>query len=134
MPAYHPAELHALFLDAFNRGDVRAVVALYEPNALLLVGGESAVGSSSIRAAFERALAGRGHMTLERRHVHESPNGVALLHASWVIEYPNEADEESTTRGLSSEVVRKQTDGTWLFVIDNPYSPCSVQAKQGTTW
>jgi hypothetical protein len=27
------------------------------------------------------------------------------------------------TRGLSTEVVRKQPDGTWLFVIDSPYTP-----------
>ena len=25
--------------------------------------------------------------------------------------------------GLSSEVVRRQPDGTWLFVLDNPYTP-----------
>lgn len=125
MPAYHPVELHALFLDAFNRGDVNAVLALYEPNALLLVGAEGVVGSSGIRSAFERALALRGHMTLETRQVHESPAGLAVLHASWVIEYASKTEKESTRRGLSTEVVRKQTDGTWLFVIDNPYSPRS---------
>jgi hypothetical protein len=26
-------------------------------------------------------------------------------------------------RKLLVEVVRKQPDGTWLFVIDNPYTP-----------
>jgi hypothetical protein len=30
---------------------------------------------------------------------------------------------EIATRGLSTEVARKQPDGTWLFVIDNPYTP-----------
>ena len=37
MKAHSPAEIHQLFLDAFNRGDVEGVVALYEPNAVLIV-------------------------------------------------------------------------------------------------
>jgi hypothetical protein len=33
MPAYQPFELHALFVAAFNGGDVDALMALYGPNA-----------------------------------------------------------------------------------------------------
>jgi ketosteroid isomerase-like protein len=46
-----------------------------------------------------------------------------VLHGSWVIEPQTEMAADIVTRGLSTEVVRKQPDGTWLFVIDNPYSP-----------
>ena len=38
MPATKPQDIHTLFLDAFNRGDVDALVALYEPDALLVTG------------------------------------------------------------------------------------------------
>jgi hypothetical protein len=31
MPAYSPADIHPLFEAAFNRGDVGALTALYEP-------------------------------------------------------------------------------------------------------
>jgi ketosteroid isomerase-like protein len=30
-----------------------------------------------------------------------------------------------TTRGLSTEVVRRQADGSWRFAIDNPHTPPS---------
>lgn len=36
MGAQTPDQLHSLFLDAFNRGDVDTIVALYEPTACLI--------------------------------------------------------------------------------------------------
>ena len=123
MPAYNPAEIHTLFRHAFNLGDVEALIALYEPNAVLVVDGKAVTGRESIRKALESVLVRRGRMTLETRSVVESLQGLAVLHGSWVIEPPAGIGVEIATRGLSTEVVRKQPDGTWLFVIDSPYTP-----------
>ena len=123
MPAYNPAEMHTLFRQAFNLGDVEALIALYEPNAVLVVDGKKLIGRESIRKALESFLARRGRMTLETRAVVESQHGLAVLHGGWVIEPPMGMGTEIATRGLSTEVVRKQPDGTWLFVIDSPYTP-----------
>ena len=127
MPAHTPVEIHTLFLQAFNRRDIEALVALYEPNAVLLVDGNEVVGHESIRKAYERSLAIRGRMTLETRAAVES-GGLAVLHAGWMIEPPPGMAVEVATRGVSTEVVRKQRDGTWLFVIDNPYTPLPFPA------
>ena len=62
-------------------------------------------------------------MTLETRAVVASDLGHAVLHAGWVIEFRMGTGSEIATRGLSTEIVRKQPDGTWLVVIDNPYTP-----------
>lgn len=123
MPAYNPAEIHTLFRYAFNLGDVEALLALYEPNAILVVDGKAVTGREFIRKALETFLARRGRMTLETRAVVESQQGLALLHGGWVLEPPTETAAGMATRGLSTELVRKQPDGTWLFVIDSPYTP-----------
>ena len=123
MPAYNPAEIHTLFRHAFNLGDVEALIALYEPSAVLVVGGKELIGRESIRKALEGFLARRGRMTLETRAVVESQQGLAVLHGRWTIEPPEEMGAEIATQGISTEVVRKQPDGTWLFVIDNPFTP-----------
>lgn len=125
MPAYKPAEIHTLFSNAFNLGDVEALLALYEPHAVLVVDRKEVTGRENIRMALESFLSRRGRMTLETRVVVESQHGLALLHGGWVIEPPTGMGAELATRGLSTEVVRKQPDGTWLFVIDNPYTPAS---------
>ena len=56
MPAYSPAEIHTLFQHAFNLGDVEALIALYEPSAVLVVDGKSVIGRENIRDALESLL------------------------------------------------------------------------------
>ena len=123
MSAHNPAEIHTLFRHAFNLGDVEALIALYEPDAVLVVDGKAVTGRESIRKALESFVVRRGRMTLETRAVVESQQGLAVLYGGWVIEPPEGMGAGIATRGLSTEVVRKQPDGTWLFVIDNPYTP-----------
>ena len=123
MPAHRPAELHALFVEAFNRGDVEALMALYEPGATLVLGNECVTGSERLRGALETWLARRGHMTLVTRAVIESPEGLAVLHGDWTVEPATETDTVGITKGVSTEVVRKQPDRSWRFVIDNPNTP-----------
>ncbi len=86
MPAKTPSEIHALFLDAFNRADLEGLVALYEPNAVLFISGQPAVGRDAIREAYQGLLAGRGQMALETRSVVESSEGLAVLHAGWTLQ------------------------------------------------
>ena len=121
MPAHKPGELHAIFREAFNRGDVEALAALYESGATLVVNGEPVTGVERVRAAIETWLAPpRGHMRLDTRAVIESPAGLAVLHGTWTIE--TAGGPPSTAHGVSTEVARRQADGTWRFVIDCPHS------------
>ena len=118
MTARTPAGLHALFQEAFNRGDVDALVSLYEREAILIVGGEQVSGPENLRAALASLVSAGGTMTLRTHSIEESPTGLALLHGDWVV---HRSGGHQTTRGMSAEVARRQPDGRWLFVIDNPY-------------
>ena len=57
-------------------------------------------------------------MELETRSTIESGEGLAVLHAGWTLHTSG-----STARGISTEVVRRQPDGRWLFIIDEPRTP-----------
>ena len=122
MPAYQPADLHTLFRAAFNRRDVEALVSLYEPDATLVVSGAPVTGADSIRTTLASWLSRKGQMQLETRVVIESRNGLAVLHGVWAIS-PEAGEDSPATRGVSTEVVRRQRDGTWRFVIDSPHTP-----------
>ena len=115
-----PQEIHELFLDAFNRADLDALAALYEANAILVTQSEAAVGRDAIRAAYRRILSDGGRMELQTRKVVDSGDGLALLHAAWTLHRKGTA-----ISGLSTEVVRRQADGSWLFVLDEPRTPAS---------
>jgi uncharacterized protein (TIGR02246 family) len=118
VPARIPQDIHSLFLDAFNRADVEALVALYEPNALLVAGKASALGHDAIRKAYEKIVVDGARMELTTHTVLESSEGLAVLHASWTYHRGG-----SASPGLSTEVVRRQPDGSWLFVIDETRTP-----------
>jgi len=118
MPAADPSKIHTLFLDAFNRADVEALVELYEPGAALVTRDGIVTGHEAIREAYQHMLAGRPSMELETRAVVESSEGLAVLHAGWTYHRGG-----TSTPGLSTEVVRRQPDGRWLFVIDEPRTP-----------
>jgi uncharacterized protein (TIGR02246 family) len=123
MDKHGPAHIHVLFLAAFNAGDIDSLVALYEPDAVLVVNGQPVIGQRLIRNAYESFLAGRPRMTLETRSAVIFDGNLAVLHGDWVLETAPADATGKTTRGLSTEVVRRQADGSWRFVIDNPHTP-----------
>lgn len=54
-----PEQLHRAFQDAFNRHDLEAIVALYEPGAVLVGADGPVQGTDAIRERYRFALATR---------------------------------------------------------------------------
>jgi ketosteroid isomerase-like protein len=105
--ALHPEDLDRLFLERANAGDVEGVVALYEPDAVLAVApGRLAVGAQAIRDVYTVLLASPPRFTGVIRPAVRNGD-IALT---------------STTRAGNAtvEVARRQPDGTWLWMIDQP--------------
>jgi uncharacterized protein (TIGR02246 family) len=123
MPAPRPTELHVLFAEAFNRGDIKGLLALYEPGATVIVSGKPMVGQERVRAAIEKWLGAGGQMTLDTRAVIEGPDGLVVLHGAWAVRTSERGASETIRQGLSTEVARRQLDGTWRLIIDNPDTP-----------
>ena len=112
-----PVELHQSVQDAFNAGDVEALVRLYEPDATLLgENGETAVGVDAIREAWAASVSFGGTITLATRFVVEEGD-IALLSNQWTFTMPG-----MEVSSITAEVARRQPDGSWRYVIDNPYA------------
>jgi len=122
MPARQPTDLHSLFADAFNRFDEDALIALYEPDATLIPEPGSTVrGHEAIREALGNFLALRGTIKLDTIRVYESGD-LALLHGHWTLNGHGPDGNPLQMEGRSSEVVRRQADGSWLYTLDNPFT------------
>lgn len=121
MPAHNPEELDVLFAQAINAGDIETVIQLYEPAASLTPQpGQAVSGTKAIREALSGFLAMKPRMTLEARTLAEA-GGIALTTSKWVLEGTGPDGKPMKVEGHSAEVARRQPDGTWLFVIDNPH-------------
>jgi uncharacterized protein (TIGR02246 family) len=116
-----PEEMNPAFAAAVSSGDVERVLALYEPDALLAPRpGERARGLVEIGGALEELLALGG--TMESRNVYCMQVGeLALLQGEWRLTgtAPDGSALELTSR--TAEVVRRQRDGSWLYVIDHAF-------------
>lgn len=121
MAAQRPAEIHEAFTTAFNAGDAAALLALYEPDASLAPApGEVVTGLEAIGEVLAGFLALKGRMSIETVRVIESGD-VALLHGAWILSGTGSDGRAIEMAGRNTEVVRRQADGSWLFVVDNPF-------------
>jgi ketosteroid isomerase-like protein len=108
-PAAHPNDLGRFFLERANAGDVEGLVALYESDAILAFpAGRAATGAGEIRRAYEALLA-------DRPSFEPGEQQPALVNGDLAL---------TSTRlvggGATAEVARRQPDGTWLWMIDQP--------------
>jgi uncharacterized protein (TIGR02246 family) len=110
------------FESAFNTGDIDQVMQLYEAECVLVpTPGQIVTGTAAIREALLGFLAVRGQIKLQSRRVLVSGD-VALLNGHWDLNGTGADGAPVSLSGDTSEVIRRQSDGTWRFVIDDPFS------------
>ena len=122
MPAHKPEECDLLLIEAMNKGDLNAMVALYEPNASFVRfdSGQVVTGRAAIREAFQNVLALKLKYTVEVKAVPSADGNLALTSTKFSATGKDTNGQAITMSGTTVEVVRRQPDGTWLFAIDNP--------------
>ena len=116
-----PEQLHRAFQDAFNRHDLDAIVALYEPGAVLASVDGPVEGTDAIRAWYRHVLATRPTIAVQTLGMNRAGD-LAMLHGKWMVRdaiLSGHVERE----GHNTETARRQPDGRWLFVIDNPSIP-----------
>lgn len=123
-PAQTPTDLHAILADSFNRADIDASLVAYEKDSLLVVppDGEVVRGRDNIRKATEPLFALRPHMNIEVAKVLEAGD-LALAHARWTLTATDPAGQPVELSGRGTMVSRRQPDGTWRIVLDDPLTP-----------
>ncbi len=110
-----PEALHAATEDAFNGGDVDALVALYADDACLVeADGTVARGRDSIRAVWDGLVALNGQMSMTTRYCVEVGD-CALLSNAWRF-----TSDAMTFKSVSAEVATRGKDGGWRYLIDHP--------------
>jgi uncharacterized protein (TIGR02246 family) len=122
MHAHSPEDIHRLFADAFNAHDLDALVALYEPEAVLVPqAGQRVSGHEAIRKALTGFLTGFASIEITNRGT-VNQGGIALMYPNIHLRGTGKSGEPTTLEGHGTEVVRRQAYGGWLFIIDDPFS------------
>ncbi len=121
MQARSPEQTTQLLAEAFKSGDLEAAVALYEPDATFFTDvGQSVTGAAAIREAFAGFIATKPTLIVENV-VSAISADIALTQNNWTIKTIELDGSPVEGAGHSAEVVRRQPDGSWKFIIDNPW-------------
>jgi ketosteroid isomerase-like protein len=102
-----PEQLHVSFQEAFNRHDLDAIVALYEPDAVLASAEGPMQGMDAIREAYRGFLAMRPTIELQTLGM----TGLAMLHGRWVLHGTGTDGGAINWQGRNTETARLQPDG-----------------------
>jgi ketosteroid isomerase-like protein len=120
--AREPEDLHKLFAQSLNSGDLDALVALYAFDGFLLARSGPARGISEIRKALTGYVAMKPTIQLTTRRVIQVED-TALLVGDWRFQGTAADGGTVSTSGTSIEVARRQPDGSWRYFIDLPNGP-----------
>ena len=120
MPAKSPEDCDLLVAEYINAGNVDAVVDLYEPTATFMAEpGKPVTGHTAIREVMTAMIARKSRLEITVPIVIQNDD-LALTVADYTFTSTGPDGEPIASSGRSTEVVRRQADGTWQFIIDNP--------------
>jgi len=117
MPAQSPEEICRLFQRYMREGDIDSVMTLYDREAVFLnQAGQVRRGPAELREELSPLAASRAIFEFENRRVVRA-HDLALMHTRWTV--------TSSRRQLqlhAIEVARRQPDGSWRWVIGDPFT------------
>ena len=116
-----PQQVLESVVDGINAGDLEALTRLYEPGAAFAAQpGTLRHGLPGVRASLAAFIAMRGTLDLTVTRTLEVGD-LALVAGFWSFAGTGPDGEPVTLTGRNADVLRRQPDGTWRFVIDNPW-------------
>jgi len=123
LEARTPDELHPLWVQAHNMGDLDGMMALCEPDVCFVTwSGRSVAGTDAVREAYRAILASKPHMELASTvEVIGCGVDLCLVQFRWTSTASLPDGTSKTFDGLATDILRRQRDGRWLLVLDNSY-------------
>ncbi|SIS17456.1 YybH family protein [Williamsia sterculiae] len=118
-----PETLNDRWCAAFNAGDITRLMTMYEEDAVIVPGpgADPVVGHQAIETALRGFVAMGGTLHFSPRHWLVTGD-LALGSAAFVMDGGHDADGVPVgLHGVTAELVRRQTDGSWKYVIDHPF-------------
>ena len=116
-----PEQVLRSIVDGINSGNLEALMTLYEDQAgFAAQPGSLARGPQGIREGLAGFIAMKGALDLKVTRVLEA-NDLALVVGEWSFAGTGPDGQPVRLAAQNADVLRRQADGSWRFVIDNPW-------------
>ena len=116
-----PEQVLEAIVTGINSGDLDSLMALYESKAAFATEpGSLAHGAPGVREALSGFISMNGELDLQVTRVLEVDD-LALVIGVWSFDGTSPDGDPVRLEAQNADVLRRQPDGTWRFVIDNPW-------------
>ena len=116
-----PEQVLESIVDGINSGNLESLMPLYQSEAAFATRpGSLAHNAPGISEALTGFISMNGKLDLEVTRVLEVDD-LALVIGTWSFDGTGPDGEAVRLEAKNADVLRRQTDGTWRFVIDNPW-------------
>jgi ketosteroid isomerase-like protein len=116
-----PQQVLASIVAGINSGDLESLMPLYESEAAFATEpGSLAHGAPGVSEALTGFISMNGELDLEVTRVLEVDD-LAVVVGVWSFNGTRPDGEPVRLAARNADVLRRQSDGTWRFVIDNPW-------------
>jgi ketosteroid isomerase-like protein len=116
-----PEQVLKSIVDGINTGNLDALMPLYEPGAAFATQpGSLSHGLPGIRESLAGFIGMKGTLDLNVTRVLQASD-LALVVGVWSFVGTGPDGGPVKLTGHNADVLRRQPDGSWRFVIDNPW-------------
>ena len=116
MSATSPEDICRLFQQYMAAGDLEAVLSVYDPKAVFVKqSGEVTRSEEGLRRELAPLAAAHARLAYTIKQVTQTGD-IALMHTEWTVSGPQQIQV------YAIEVARRQPDGTWCWLIGDPYT------------
>lgn len=116
--------------NAFHQADIETVMSSYESNVAIMFEPGTAISDlEQIQAIFKQWFTMKPQFTYPNGHQVFVAGDIAMHIAPWDMSATGPEGSEIKQSGLSIAVLRKQENGKWLMVLDNPHGQMLLNAE-----
>lgn len=123
MAARTPEDCDHLLGEYLAGGSVEDILTLYEPTATFITQDRQRLdGHAALREAMAVFAAARPRLTPKLILVARHGDDLAVIYNDWTLAAVLADGTKMAQHGRAIEILRRQADGTWRFVFDDPFA------------